>query len=105
MTEDTCPVQWTGRQAVVTPPRDIDSSNADQIRERLLWVISRGAGVLVADRNRPSPAITPARMRWHVLIAMPLRTGPSAGWWLSLTSFAGPGAVRMISPAGNGNRS
>jgi anti-anti-sigma factor len=49
MPENTCPVQWTGRQAVVMLPQDIDSSNADQIRERLLWVINRGAEVLVAD--------------------------------------------------------
>jgi len=49
MPESICPVQWTGRQAVVTLPRDIDSSNADQIRERLLWIINRGAEVLVVD--------------------------------------------------------
>ena len=49
MPEDTCQVQWTGRQAVVTLPQDIDASNADQIRERLLWVINRGAEVLVGD--------------------------------------------------------
>jgi len=42
-------VQWTGRQAVVTLPQDIDSSNADQIREQLLWIINRGAAVLIAD--------------------------------------------------------
>ena len=49
MPEDTCPVQWTGRQAVVRLPQDIDSSNAGQIRERLLWIINRGTQVLVAD--------------------------------------------------------
>jgi anti-sigma B factor antagonist len=49
MPEYTCPVQWTGRQAVVTLPQDIDNSNAGQIRERLLWIINRGAEVLVAD--------------------------------------------------------
>ena len=42
-------MQWTGRQAVVTLPQDIDSSNADQIREQLLWIINRGAAVLIAD--------------------------------------------------------
>jgi anti-anti-sigma factor len=42
-------VQWTGRQAMVTLPKDIDSSNADQIREQLLWIINRGAAVLIAD--------------------------------------------------------
>jgi anti-anti-sigma factor len=49
MSEDTCPVQWTGQLAVVTLPRNIDSSNASQIGEQLLLVINRGAAVLVAD--------------------------------------------------------
>ena len=49
MPEDICPVQWTGRQAVVTLPQHIDGSNADQIREQLLWIINRGAAVLIAD--------------------------------------------------------
>ena len=49
MPEDTCPVQWTGQQAVVTLPQHIDSSNADQIREQLLWIINRGAAVLIVD--------------------------------------------------------
>ena len=49
MPEDICPVQWTGRQAVVTLPKHIDGSNAGRIRERLLWVINRGATVLIVD--------------------------------------------------------
>jgi anti-sigma B factor antagonist len=49
MPEDTCPVLWTGHLAVVTLPRDIDSSNAGQVGDQLLWVINRGAAVLVAD--------------------------------------------------------
>ena len=49
MPEEICPVQWTGRQAVVTLPQHIDGSNADRIRERLLWIINRGAAVLIAD--------------------------------------------------------
>lgn len=43
------PVRWTGQQAVVTLPQRIDSSNADQVREQLLWIINRGAAVLIAD--------------------------------------------------------
>jgi anti-anti-sigma factor len=43
------PVQWNGRQAIVTLPEQIDASNADQIREELLAVINRGATELVAD--------------------------------------------------------
>ena len=49
MPEDTCPVRWTGQQAVVTLPECIDRSNADQVREQLLLVINRGAVVLIAD--------------------------------------------------------
>ena len=44
-----CPVQWTGQQAVVTFPQHIDISNVGQIREQLLWIINRGAAVLIAD--------------------------------------------------------
>jgi anti-sigma B factor antagonist len=49
MPEDICPVQWTGRQTVVTLPQHIDGSNAGQIREQLLWLINRGAAVLIVD--------------------------------------------------------
>jgi anti-anti-sigma factor len=47
--DDTLPVQWSGRQAIVTLPEHIDASNADQVREELLAVIDRGATELVAD--------------------------------------------------------
>ena len=47
--EDIYPVRWTGKQAVVTLPDDIDVSNADQIREQLLTVINRGTAMLIAD--------------------------------------------------------
>jgi anti-sigma B factor antagonist len=47
--EGAYPVRWTGQQAVVTLPQDIDTSNADEIREQLLWIINRGAVVLIAD--------------------------------------------------------
>jgi anti-anti-sigma factor len=49
MPEDAFPVQWTGRQAVVTLPEHIDVSNVGEFRERLLSVINRGAAVLIAD--------------------------------------------------------
>jgi anti-sigma B factor antagonist len=42
-------VRWTARQAVVTLPQHIDSSNAGQIRDQLLWIINCGAAVLIAD--------------------------------------------------------
>jgi anti-anti-sigma factor len=49
MADGTFPVQWTGQQAVVTLPEHIDTANADQIREQLLWIINRGAAVLIVD--------------------------------------------------------
>jgi anti-anti-sigma factor len=49
MADGKFPAQWTGQQAVVTLPEHIDASNADQIREQLLWIINRGAAVLIAD--------------------------------------------------------
>jgi anti-anti-sigma factor len=49
MLASSCPVQWAGRQAVVTLPEHMDVSNAGQIREDLLSVINRGATSLVAD--------------------------------------------------------
>jgi anti-sigma B factor antagonist len=49
MSDGTFPVQWSGQQAVVKLPEHIDASNADPIREQLLWIINRGPRVLVAD--------------------------------------------------------
>jgi anti-anti-sigma factor len=49
MPDGAWPVRWTGQQALVTLPQHIDSGNADHIREQLLWIINRGAGVLIAD--------------------------------------------------------
>jgi hypothetical protein len=47
--EDTCPAQWTGTQVVVTLPNEIDVSNASQITEDLLWLINRGATVVIVE--------------------------------------------------------
>jgi anti-anti-sigma factor len=47
--EDLYPVEWAGRQAVVTLPEHIGVSNAGQVREELLSVINRGATTLIAD--------------------------------------------------------
>jgi len=49
MRNDPFPVEWTGRQAVVAFPGSVDVSNVDQLRDRLLAVINRGAAVLIAD--------------------------------------------------------
>ena len=48
-TEDSYPVRWTGRQALVALPEHIDAANAGQIREGLLSVINQGAEALVVD--------------------------------------------------------
>jgi anti-anti-sigma regulatory factor len=80
MSDGTCPVRWTGQQALVTLPQHIDSANADQIREQLLWIVNRGAAVLIADLTGTlscdyAGADTLARAH-HA----PWRTGPSCGW-------------------------
>jgi anti-anti-sigma factor len=49
MRNDSFPVEWTGRQAVVAFPGHVGISNVDQLRDRLLAVINRGAAVLIAD--------------------------------------------------------
>jgi len=50
--DDRFPVEWTGRQAVVAFPGHVGISNVDQLRDRLLAVINRGAAVLIADMTR-----------------------------------------------------
>ena len=49
MGDDSFPVEWTGRQAIVAFPGYVDVSNVAQLRDRLLSVINRGAAVLIAD--------------------------------------------------------
>ena len=49
MRDDPFAVEWAGRQAVVAFPGHVGISNVDQLRDRLLAVINRGAAVLIAD--------------------------------------------------------
>ena len=49
MAEHAFPVQWAGRQAVMTLPEHIDASNVSQIRGQLLALVNQGAAVLIAD--------------------------------------------------------
>lgn len=49
MSEVAYPVQWAGRQAVVTLPEHIDVSNAGDVSDELLLLINRGAADLIAD--------------------------------------------------------
>ena len=43
------PVLWFGQAAVVKLPAEIEVTNADRIREYLLFVLNQGAAVLIAD--------------------------------------------------------
>jgi anti-sigma B factor antagonist len=47
--EDSYPVRWAGRQAVVALPEHMEVANAGQIQQGLLSVIDRGAPALIAD--------------------------------------------------------
>lgn len=49
MPDDQFPVEWTGRRAIVAFPGYVDISNVDQLRDRLLSVINRGASEVIAD--------------------------------------------------------
>lgn len=49
MSVDSCPVRWSGWQAVVALPDEIDMTNAGQVREALARSLEDGATVLVAD--------------------------------------------------------
>jgi len=48
---DSYPVQWTGRQAVVSLPEQVDVSNASELSEQLLLLINRGAAELIVDMS------------------------------------------------------
>jgi anti-anti-sigma factor len=54
MPDDQFRVQWMGRQAIVAFPEHVDVSNVDQLRDRLLSVINRGAALVVADMSATS---------------------------------------------------
>lgn len=49
MPDNQFPVQWMGQRAIVAFPGQVDVTNVDQLRDRLLSVINRGAAVVVAD--------------------------------------------------------
>src|SRR5258708_31043970 len=44
-------VLWVGVAAVVSLPAEIDISNADQVRDDLLSILTRGAALLVVDMS------------------------------------------------------
>jgi PAS domain S-box-containing protein len=49
--EDSLPVRWSDRSAIVTLPARLDASDAGQVRAELLALISRGTAVLIADMS------------------------------------------------------
>ena len=51
MPEDSLPVRWSDRSAIVTLPARLDASNAGQIRAELLALISQATAVLIADMS------------------------------------------------------
>jgi anti-anti-sigma factor len=52
MSPEHYPVLWIGRTAVVILPAEIDTTNADQVREDLLSVLNQGAALLIADLSK-----------------------------------------------------
>jgi anti-anti-sigma factor len=47
--QNSYPVRWTGRHAIVALPEHIGQANARQVSEQLLSVINRGADALIVD--------------------------------------------------------
>ncbi len=52
MSQEPFPVLWIGQVAVVTLPAEIDVTNADTVREKLLCVLDQGAALLIADLSK-----------------------------------------------------
>lgn len=76
---DTFPVRWAGGRAVVTLPGYIDVTNASQIGDQLLSVISRGATELIADMtatvscDHAGAAAVARAYQWAAANGTPLR--------------------------------
>jgi anti-anti-sigma regulatory factor len=49
VSENSYPVRWAGRRAVVVLPDHLGLPNAGQVSEALLLVINRGADALIVD--------------------------------------------------------
>jgi anti-anti-sigma factor len=49
MADSAFPISWSGTQATITLPGDIDVNNVGQLRDRLLTAINRGADPLIVD--------------------------------------------------------
>ena len=49
MSDESFPVTWHGRTAVVAVPREVDVTNSDGLRDALLGALNAGAPALVVD--------------------------------------------------------
>lgn len=52
MSQERYRVLWIGQVAVITLPVEIDITNSDLIREKLLSVLNKGPVLLIADMSR-----------------------------------------------------
>jgi hypothetical protein len=81
MPEDSYPVRWVGQQAVVTLPDHLDVSNAGQIEQELLWVISRGATALIVDMTATVSCDHAGADVVVPLTSMPSSPAHNCSWW------------------------
>jgi anti-sigma B factor antagonist len=51
VSSERCRVLWVGQVAIVTLPAEVDITNADDVREELLWVVNQGAVAMIADMS------------------------------------------------------
>ena len=49
---DNFPVEWAGQLAIVALPAEIDSREAEQLRDTLLAVLNRGIATLLIDMTQ-----------------------------------------------------
>ena len=103
--EDIYPVRWTGRQALVALPEDIDVSNAGQIREELLSVINQGAEALIVDMTATvscdhagADAVARAYQR-AVVSRTELRLVVTSGVVLRMLGMTGVGRLVPVYPS------
>jgi anti-anti-sigma factor len=105
MAEDTYPVRWAGRQALVALPEHIDVSNAGPIREVLLSVINRGAEALIVDMTATiscdragADAVARAYQR-AVVSRTELRLVVTSGVVLRMLGMTGVGRLVPVYPS------
>ncbi len=103
--DEIYPVRWSGRQALVALPEDVDGSNAGQIREELLSVINRGAEALIVDMTATmscdragADAVARAYQR-AVVTRTELRLVVTSGIVLRMLGMTGVGRLVPVYPS------